>query len=256
MEENVRPFYGEYAWAYDLLLARPAERVCDGLIKILGQRGVNAASNILDAGCGTGSYALELARRGYLVTGLDLSATLLSQARQRLNAHRLPVSLVRGTILSLPFKAQFDALLCRGVLNDLLDDESRESVFISFASALRERGVLVFDVREWRATVERKTLEPLFETCVETPQGRLTFRSRTQLNHSERKLLVAERHALDHGSGETISDYNFVMRCWTQDELERNLTRAGFHAISYLGDYDLTIPAGTNDRLVCVAHFT
>src|SRR4051812_27023919 len=173
MEDHLRPFYGAYAWAYDLLLSRPAARVCAGLARLLAQRGVSPQSKILDAGCGTGSHAAELARLGYGVTGLDLSAPLLAEAREQ--TRRGSVALVRATILALPFKTQFDALLCRGVLNDLVDDESRARVFISFAGVLRPGGVLVFDVREWGETVKRKTLEPVFETGVETPQGRLTF---------------------------------------------------------------------------------
>ena len=112
MSHKARPFYDEYAWAYDLLLARPATRVSKSIAELLAHRNIHLESKILDAGCGTGSYALELARQGYKVTGLDLSAPLLAEARRQIKDSSLFVSLVRGTILSLPFKAQFDAILC------------------------------------------------------------------------------------------------------------------------------------------------
>ncbi|MBK8024583.1 MAG: class I SAM-dependent methyltransferase [Chloroflexi bacterium] len=44
--------------------------------------GLTPDQRILDMGCGTGRHALELARRGYPVTGVDLSDGMLDQARQ------------------------------------------------------------------------------------------------------------------------------------------------------------------------------
>ena len=48
-----------------------------------------AGQRILDLGCGTGRHALELARRGCHVTGVDLSDGMLAQARQRAQAEGL-----------------------------------------------------------------------------------------------------------------------------------------------------------------------
>jgi hypothetical protein len=43
------------------------------------------------------------------------------------------------------------------------------------------------------------------------------------------------------------------MRCWTKDELEVNLTHAGFGRIAFFGDYDADKPPDFSDRLVAVA---
>jgi 2-polyprenyl-3-methyl-5-hydroxy-6-metoxy-1,4-benzoquinol methylase len=68
-----RPFYSEYAWAFDVLIDRPVRKECAVIAGWLVEGGVVPGAKILDAGCGTGRYAIELARRGYLVDGLDLS---------------------------------------------------------------------------------------------------------------------------------------------------------------------------------------
>lgn len=248
-----RPFYGEFAWAYNLLITPSVSAQCDFIAEMLYRRGVVPPGRILDAGCGTGSYAVELARLGYVVAGLDASAPLVEEAERRARDAALPVSFAVGDILDMPAHARFDGVLCRGVLNDFLDDESRREVFFSFARALRARGVLVLDVREWDETVARKTREPVFEKTVETPRGNMTFRSVTRLEHQTRRLLVSERHTLLKDGVTTVSDYDFQMRCWTREELRRHLLTAGFEAIELFGAYDLASPAGASDRLVCVA---
>lgn len=251
-----RPFYSAYAWAYDLLITRPVSRDCTGIATLFAQRGVAPGARILDAGCGTGGYALELVQRGYVVTGLDLSVPLLMEAQKRTNSGRVALTLVCGDLLALPFAPHYDGILCRGVLNDFLHTPSRQQVFFSFAQVLRPGGVLIVDVRDWQTTVARKRQEPVFEKSVVTSCGTLTFRSVTQLDPVQHQLRVAERHTLSTGESETVATYDFAMRCWTQEEVQHHLTQAGFGAVVYLGDYDLMAPVGTSDRLVSIASST
>ncbi|MET0484370.1 MAG: hypothetical protein ABW216_01630 [Candidatus Rokuibacteriota bacterium] len=49
------------------------------------------------------------------------------------------------------------------------------------------------------------------------------------------------------------ADYDFVMRCWTQSELDERLAGAGFVAVEFRGAYDPTVPLGSTDRIVAVA---
>ena len=235
-----------------MLIAPPVAGQCAAISELFARRGVGAGAKVLDAGCGTGRYAVELARGGYRVAGIDLSAALLAEARRRVSEGGMSVPLARGSVLALPFAPRLDAVLCRGVLNDLLDEGSRGEAFAAFAGALRRGGVLVCDVREWGGTVRRKTREPVFEKVVETARGRLSFRSETRLDGAARRLLVSERHVLEGEAGEVFAEHEFVMRCWTREELGRCLAGAGFVEVEYFGGYDLA-PAGASDRLVCVA---
>lgn len=253
--DNHRPFYGEYAWAYDLITFTPVAAQCDFIQDAFNDRGVSACALVLDAGCGTGGHAFELARRDYTVEGIDASAELIAEARARAEqGGARTVSFSSGDILELKTGPRYDGILCRGVLNDILDDECRRRVFQAFARALRPAGALVLDVREWEATAERKRREPVFERTVETSRGLLTFRSETRLDTQTRRLLVAEQHTLYSGDGRaSVSVYDFRMRCWTREELHERLTEAGFGALEYFGAYDRNVPAGATDRLVCVA---
>jgi 2-polyprenyl-3-methyl-5-hydroxy-6-metoxy-1,4-benzoquinol methylase len=254
-EQSSRPFYGEYAWAFDLLIDRPVGQECAAITAWLSERGVLPGATILDAGCGTGRYAGELARRGYAVEGVDRSSELIETARQSVRGHGHSVSFRVGDLLDLPV-ARYEGMLCRGVLNDFVNDDARRSVFAAFAGALRPAGVLILDVREWEATRSRKQREPVFRKSVLTDRGQLTFTSTTELHPERHLLLLSETHTLVTDAGEHSSDYRFVMRCWTRSELESAFESGGFGSVAYFGAYDPAIDAGATDRLVAVAQLS
>jgi len=162
---------------------------------------------------------------------------------------------VVGDIQQQP-AGRYDAILCRGVLNDVVEDDDREDVLRTFAWALRPSGVLILDVREWEASARRKDREPLFRKSVDTDRGRLTFTSVTALDRQNRRLLLSERHVLVGDGQERSSDYQFVMRCWTREELAGGLANNGFDSVVYFGAYDAAVDVGSTDRLVVVAQIS
>jgi ubiquinone/menaquinone biosynthesis C-methylase UbiE len=65
-------------------------------------------ATVLDVGCGTGRHAIELARRGFVVTGVDLSSGMLAEARKA----KVAVTWVHGDAARMPVEQQFDAVIC------------------------------------------------------------------------------------------------------------------------------------------------
>ena len=250
--KDPRPFYSEFAWAYNLLIDRPVQKEGAAIAAWLVERGVVPGSTLVDAGCGTGRYAIELSRRGYRVRGIDRSADLIEEATRSAGTRSPQVSFEVGDILALP-RSNDDGVICRGVLNDVIEEDDRQSVFAAFARVLRTGGVLILDVREWDATAERKDREPLFRKRVDTDRGRLTFTSVTELDPPTRRLLVRETHTLEADGRERSWDYEFVMRCWTPVELESLLRLNGFGSVEYFGAYDPAVGRGATDRLVALA---
>jgi ubiquinone/menaquinone biosynthesis C-methylase UbiE len=88
---SLRPYYHEFAWAYDLLQTDPVEPRIDFIQAILAGHEIPPNATLLDAGCGTGHYAVEFANRGFQVCGVDRSSDLIAVARGRL-PHGVPSS--------------------------------------------------------------------------------------------------------------------------------------------------------------------
>ena len=97
-----RPFYAEYAWVFDLLIDRPVEKECAVIAAWLVGRGILPGEGIFDAGCGTGRYSRELARRGYIVHGVDLSPKLIEIAKGTVEERAGGVSFGVADILAPP----------------------------------------------------------------------------------------------------------------------------------------------------------
>lgn len=77
---------------------------------------------VLDIGCGTGNYALELARKGLKVTGIDISTGMLAKARARAARENLEINFCLADAQDLPFADNnFDIVLSVSSLEFFLD---------------------------------------------------------------------------------------------------------------------------------------
>ena len=83
-------------------------RQVDFLEKTLGLRG---GERILDLACGFGRHSLKLARRGYLVTGVDITPAYVDFANTLAEKERLNARFLCLDIRQVPFESQFDVVL-------------------------------------------------------------------------------------------------------------------------------------------------
>ena len=121
---------GEHEWRFRLGTLRQVVRQELVARQVAAHLPDRPALRVLDIGCGQGTQALLLARRGHRVTGLDSSTKLLGDFRAALAAEPAPVrdrvQLVQGeaaAAASLFAPSSFDAVLCHGVLMYFADPD-------------------------------------------------------------------------------------------------------------------------------------
>jgi ubiquinone/menaquinone biosynthesis C-methylase UbiE len=102
--------------------------------------------SILDLGCGTGRHSIELAKRGYTVTGLDLSESQLERAREKAKNQEIEVKFIQGDARNLSFHNQFDLviMLCEGAFPLMETDEMNFMILKNAYRSLRKPGKLIF----------------------------------------------------------------------------------------------------------------
>ncbi len=137
----------------------------------------NKTISILDIGCGTGRHIIELARRGYKVTGIDISESQLKRAQEKADAENLTIKIYKQDARLIKFNAEFDAviMLCEGGFPLMETDEMNYTILSNAARAMKKSGKLIFTTLNG--------LFPLYNSvekfCASESHGGATYRSNT-----------------------------------------------------------------------------
>jgi ubiquinone/menaquinone biosynthesis C-methylase UbiE len=200
---------------------------CDFIEQELGS---DRSLRILDVGCGTGRHAIELAKRGYTVTGIDLSESQLAKARQKAATLNLPVVFLQHDARELPFDREFDLaiMLCEGGFPLMETDEMNFAILQSVARSLKKGGKFIFTTLNG--------LFPLYhsiqEFCASAGEpGNATYRSNTF------DLMTFRDHNItevtdDHGRKKTLECNE---RYYVPSEITWLLKSLGFTRIEIFG---------------------
>lgn len=133
---------------------------------------------IFDVGCGTGRHSIELTKRGYSVTGVDLSESQLALAREKAAKDNLTIDFQKHDARDLPFSKEFNAaiMLCEGGFPLMETDEMNFEILKSITRSLRDKSKFIFTTLNG--------LFPLYHSvekfCAATSMGdNATYRSNT-----------------------------------------------------------------------------
>ena len=101
---------------------------------------------ILDIGCGTGRHAIELAKRVYQVTGIDLSESQLKRAQEKAKEAGVTICFQKHDARNLPFKGEFDLaiMLCEGGFSLMETDEMNFEILKNATKSLKNNGKFIF----------------------------------------------------------------------------------------------------------------
>lgn len=179
-------------------------------------------STVLDVPCGDGRIALELAARGYEVTGVDASSHFVAEARREATERGVSSRFKESDMRDLPFESEFDAAINFGGSFGYFDDAGNDRVAASAFRALRPGG---------RYLIDAVTPETIFQDF------------RNQLWYESGDVLVLVNNRYDPGTGRIEADWMMVgpdgsretqqssMRIYSFAELKALVLTAGFDRI-------------------------
>lgn len=128
---------------------------------LLDELELPAGGSVLDVGCGTGRHSIELAKRGYRVTGLDLSHEMLARAAMAAKAAGVGVEWVRSNAARFAFPGTYDAAICLcegafGLLSGSDDPIDQPlAILCNITRSLKPQAKAVFTVLNGAAMLRR-----------------------------------------------------------------------------------------------------
>ena len=232
-------------WAPFIFQGHRWEDTPDEVTNIISLLGIGPGASILDLCCGPGRHSLELARRGFSVTGVDRTGAYLEEARKQAEVEVLTVEFVQDDMRSFCRPGTFDAAINMftsfGYFEGVEDDRQ---VITNMHRSLKNGGVLLIDI------MGKEVLARIFRQ-----------RNWRQLND----ITVLQEHRvcrdwswienrwimIKDGKRE---EYTVSHRIYSAVELATLLSSCGFAAVHVYGDLSGAPYDNQAKRLVVVAH--
>lgn len=188
--EAMNPFYASpLARIHDLFYGDLARAAADFLSENPGSSGY--AQRILDLGCGSGVLAARLAEQGHAVTGIDISASMIAMARQRVPNASFQVA----SIYDIPLPDCDGVCAIGEVLNYVSEEphapEVLPALFRRIRDCLSPSGIFLFDIvtSDLEVVASSRTIELDADTRIS-----VTVSSDPAAPIVERRIQVWERH--------------------------------------------------------------
>lgn len=186
-------------------------------------------AKILDLYCGYGRHAIELAKLGYNVTGVDATIAFLDIAKQKALEEKVQITFQHCDMRDLQYKNKFSAVINMFAAFGYFSDEENAEVLKRIHYSLQPNGLFLIDLlnREWMI---RNNLTRYWRH----PSGEYVLSYKVELQQGVAKM---KRELLNQLTGKK-TQYEFVLRAYSLSEMTSNLIQSGFMIKCTFGGFD------------------
>ncbi|UCE36996.1 MAG: class I SAM-dependent methyltransferase [Thermoplasmata archaeon] len=205
---------------------------CNDLENLFKKYCEKSPENILDIGCGTGSHAIELCRRGFKVTGIDISPVMIKQAKKKAQAKNMDCDFLVQDMRELNFNFKFDCAICMfGSFGYLTTKKDLGRFLGRLKKNLKKKSLFLFEF--WNAKGAVKEFKSWNKAKDE--KGNITV---IRLNESrlDEKTNIAKfsMEFIVYSGSEIVDSFTEVhkLRCFSVSEISKILDEHGFDLLA------------------------
>jgi SAM-dependent methyltransferase len=226
--------FEQYAPWYDLLYQDKDYASETSFVDEALRRHGAKPGTLLDLGCGTGVHALEFARKGWAVTGIDLSADMIRRAEVRRATDAGQVLFRQGDVCEAGPEHDFDAAVSLFHVASYQTSRAKlRNMLANANAALKPGGILLFDYW-YGGAVLAQGVETRVKVVERTP---LRVTRIAQSDHREADATVQVHYTLfcEDTARSAIHRVDEIhrLRYWFPFEIEALLTATGFEPIGH-----------------------
>ena len=194
----------------------------------------------LDVPCGNGRHAIQLARRGIRMTGVDISAGFVEEASRAAPE----IEWVRGDMRNLPWNSRFDAAYCWGNSFAYFDYHNCLRFLVAVASTLKPGGRFVLE-----SGAVSESILPVLQPERKLQMGDLDFHSRNTYDASDGRMDIT--YTFTRGSRREVKP----IHQWVHSaaEIRRMLRSSGLEPLAAFGSLEGDPYALRSPHLIALA---
>lgn len=241
--------YRDFARVYDFLMKRDVdyEKWADYIENLFDIYDVNPTL-ICDVACGTGNITIPLARRGYDMTGVDISEDMLNMAREK--SEGLNILFLNQSMTKIDLYGTMGAFLCMiDGINYCLSPKSLLKFFTKIKTCFMDEGApFIFDISsEYKL---RRVIGS--DTFVHSePDIFYTWQNRYLKNKKLSDMLLTF-FVKENGAYSRFEERH-LQRAWSIEEITYLLKKAGFTRVDTYGELSFDAPKENEERIVFAA---
>ncbi|MFW9878229.1 MAG: class I SAM-dependent methyltransferase [Candidatus Thorarchaeota archaeon] len=211
---------------------------------------------VLELACGTGRVTIPIAKEGLSITGLDLLASMLKEAKRKSKEQGIEIEWIEGDMTNFNLHKKFNLILIPAcAFNWMLELENVEKCLRCVKKHLKPKGVLIFDAFNPNLDIlVRGLLETYPSAEYQDPDGRglVNVSENTKYDKATQILLWRLSYSI---ADKIISNSNEMkLRIFFPQEIDAILKYNGFKIIAKYGDFDSNPYSSDSKRQIFVCN--
>lgn len=163
--------YTDFAYVYDTMMGDiPYDEWAAYMKELLADEDIKPGARVVELGCGTGSFTMEMCKSGFRMTGIDISTDMLSVASSKFEKSEykdVVFSEQNMTDFELPEKVDALISVCDAV-NYLMEEGDLDKLFANTEKYLKSNGVFIVDLKTkhfYENVLAYNTMAANFDDC-------------------------------------------------------------------------------------------